>query len=136
MFIEIEELKTHCREAKLKRIIENDETIALAAIDMAIDFASSKLMKTYDTGAIFSATDCDRSPLLVKFIKDIAIWEIITLATPSIDYEDKKFRYQEAVNWLTAVYKGMPANLPRLMEEEKSVKSFSYHSNPPRKNYY
>ncbi|MGV4451020.1 hypothetical protein ACQ1RC_11875, partial [Ornithobacterium rhinotracheale] len=76
---------------------------------------------------IFSATDCDRSPLLFKFIKDIAIWEIITLATPSIDYEDKKFRYQEAVNWLTSVYKGMPANLPRLMEQEKGVKSFSYH---------
>ncbi len=134
-YIEIEELKTHAYDEEIKEIIRQDETIALAAIDMAQEFAESKLMKHYDIEAIFSQTGTERSPLLIKFIKDIAIWEIIGLSNPSIDYEDKKLRYQDAVNWLTAVYKGMPANFPR-KEEEVSSSSFAFKSNPKRVNRY
>ncbi|MRM86592.1 phage protein Gp36 family protein, partial [Riemerella anatipestifer] len=126
MYIEIEELKTHCHEEELKAIIQGDETIALACIDMAIEFASTKLMKDYDVNEIFAKTGNERSPLLVKIIKDIAVWEIIGLENPSVDYQDKKFRYEQAVNWLNAVYKGMPANLPKLEETEDKVKAFSY----------
>ncbi|AZZ57562.1 DUF1320 family protein [Riemerella anatipestifer] len=136
MYIEIEELKTHCHEEELKAIIQGDETIALACIDMAIEFASTKLMKDYDVNEIFAKTGNERSPLLVKIIKDIAVWEIIGLENPSVDYQDKKFRYEQAVNWLNAVYKGMPANLPKLEETEDKVKAFSYHSNQPRQNHY
>lgn len=137
MYIDIEELKTHCYEAELRAIIKDDETIALASIDMAVELATTKLMKDYNVTEIFSKTGSERSPLLVKVIKDIAIWELIGLANPSINYEDKKFRYEQAVNWLTAVYKGMPANLPKLDEtDSNSVKSFSYHSEPPRSNRY
>lgn len=135
MYITIEELKTHAYDEELQAIIREDETIALASIDMAEEFAESKLSKNYDTEAIFSKTGEDRSALLMGFIKDIAIWKLIGLSNPSIDYEDKKFRYTEAVNWLTAVYKGMPANFPKLPESDKSS-SFSLHSNPKRQNYY
>ncbi|MEE3725929.1 hypothetical protein V2H21_11255, partial [Riemerella anatipestifer] len=82
MYIEIEELKTHCHEEELKAIIQGDETIALACIDMAIEFASTKLMKDYDVNEIFAKTGNERSPLLVKIIKDIAVWEIIGLENP------------------------------------------------------
>ncbi len=134
-YITPEELKTHAYDEEIAEIIRQDETIALAAIDMAQEFAESKLMKHYDTKAIFEQTGSARSSLLVKFIKDIAIWEIIGLANPSIDYEDKKLRYQDAVAWLTAVYKGMPANFPR-KEEEESTASFAYKSDPKRINRY
>ncbi|WP_064969720.1 hypothetical protein, partial [Riemerella anatipestifer] len=110
--------------------------IALACIDMAIEFATTKLMKDYNVSEIFAKTGNERNPLLVKIIKDIAVWEIIGLSNPNIDYADKKFRYEQAVNWLNAVYKGMPANLPKLEETEDKVKSFSYHSNQPRQNHY
>lgn len=136
MYVKIDELKTHCYEVELKSIIQNDETIALTSLEVAEEMVKSKLMKDYDVAKIFSSEGDKRNALLVKFIKDIAMWELITLASPSIDYEDKKFRYQEAVGWLTAVYKGMPVNLPKLDESKKGVKSFSYHSQPPRKNYY
>ena len=137
-YLPISELKTLDRESEIEAIIEGDETIALACIDMAIEFATSKLMKHYDTAAIFAKTGQERNPLLLKIIKDIAIWELIGLANPSIDYEDKKFRYQQAVDWLTAVYKGMPASLPKIEEAPESDKasSFSYHSNPKRTNHY
>src|SRR5690625_512522 len=133
MYIEIEELRTHVREEELQEIIRNDETIALAALDAAIEFAKSKLMKHYDTRAIFNHKGSERSPLLVKFVKDIAIWEIIGLATPHIDYNDKKLRYDDAVAWLTAVYKGMPADFPG-KEETSSSSSCNLISNPKRQN--
>lgn len=135
-YITPEELKTHAYDEEIKAIIRDDETIALACIDMATEFAESKLAKTYDTEAIFSEKDDNRSPLLVKIIKDIAIWELIGLANPSIDYEDKKFRYQEAVAWLNAVYKGMAARLPKREAVEDKSDSFSFKSNPKRENRY
>lgn len=136
MYITPEELTTHAYDEEIKAIIREDETIALACIDMAIEYAESKLAKDYVTEEIFNKTGADRSPLLVKFIKDIAIWELIGLANPSIDYEDKKFRYQEAVNWLTAVYKGMPANFPRVPLLDGKGGSFTMVTNKKRENYY
>ncbi|MDO5106125.1 hypothetical protein [Capnocytophaga sp.] len=137
MFLEVTELKTHAYDYELQAIIQGDETIALASIDTAIEYAKSKLMKAYDVEAIFSTTGSDRNPLLLKIVKDIAVWELIGLANPSIDYTDKKYRYEQAVDWLTAVYKGMPANLPVKVEADTSnSKSFSLHSNPKRANYF
>ncbi len=136
MYLTPEELSTHAYDEEIQTIIRGDETIALACIDMAIEYAESKLSRHYVTEQIFDKTGADRSPLLLKFIKDIALWELIGLANPSIDYEDKKFRYQEAVNWLTAVYKGMPANFPKLPPLDGSGTSFSMHSNPKRENYF
>lgn len=134
-----EELKTHAKESEIELIIDGDETIALASIDIAIEFVKSKLLKQYDVDTIFAKRDDERNPLLLKIVKDIAIWELIGLANPSIDYEDKKFRYQEAKDWLKAVYKGMPTTLPVKPigeEDEKKTTSFTYHSNPKRINTY
>lgn len=136
MYLPIEELKTHAYDEEISAIIRDDETIAVACIDMAIEFATSKLMKHYKTDEIFSAEGNARNPLVLKIVKDIAIWELIGLANPSVDYNDKRYRYEQAVDWLTAVYKGMPANLPRIEEKTSENTSFQYHSNPPRTNHY
>ena len=133
-FLTPQELRTHAYDEEIKAIIRDDETIALACIDMAVEYAESKLMKDYDTKAIFAARGEDRSALLLQYIKDIAIWELIGLANPSIDYEDKKLRYKDATGWLTAVYKGMPATFPKKEDEKPS--SFAMISNKKRNNYY
>ena len=136
MYLKVEELKTHAYDEIINAIIREDETIAHASIDIAIEFATSKLMKHYNTDEIFSQEGNDRNPLVLKVVKDIAIWELIGLANPNINYSDKKFRYEEAVGWLTAVYKGMPANLPRVEEPTSENNSFKYFSNPPRRNHF
>ncbi|MCP1997290.1 DUF1320 domain-containing protein [Flavobacterium sp. HSC-61S13] len=136
MYLEIEELKTHAYDEEISAIIREDETIAHACIDIAIEFSSSKLMKHYKVDEVFSQQGKSRNPLVLKIVKDIAIWELIGLSNPSIDYPDKKFRYEQAVDWLTAVYKGMPANLPRLEDNSNQASSFSYHSNPKRSNHF
>lgn len=133
-----EEFKTHAYNSEIEAIINGEETIALAAIDIAIEFAKSKLAKQYDTDAIFATEGAERNALLLKVVKDIAIWELIGLANPSINYEDKKFRYEQSVDWLTGVYKGMPANLPKKSDNNDSSTgtSFSFHSNSKRTTHY
>lgn len=140
-YIEVSELYTKVKEVELKAIIEDNEAIAETAIETAIEFAEGKLGKYYDTDAIFAKIGTERSKLLVDFIKDIAIWKIIGLANPSIDYEDCKFRYQEAVGWFEAVYDGMKLskkNFPPIPEDadEQPAKIFSITSNPKRENRF
>lgn len=134
-YITVEELKTHAYSEEITAIIRGDESIALAAIDMAIEYVESKLLKYYDTELIFSKEGNERSKLLVGFIKDIALWNLIGLANPSIDYDDKEKRFNLADAWLKDVYKGMPTNLPKKAEDAKSS-SFSFKSNPKRENRY
>ncbi len=137
MYLTTEELKTHAYSEEITTIIRGDETIALASIDMAIEFVKSKLMRHYDVEAVFSAKGKERNPLVLNIVKDIALWNLIGLSNPSIDYEDKKFRYEQAVDWLTAV---MPTTLPKLEETEdddlSTGSSFSFHSNPKRTTHF
>lgn len=138
-YITVDELKTHAYDEELKEIIRDDESIALASLDMAIEYAETRLAKFYDTDIIFSKTGEDRSKLLVGFIKDIAVWYLIGLANVSIDYEDKKFRYTQADNWLKAVFKNQDMKLsqkdfPR--RDEKASVSFSGKFNDKRENRY
>ncbi|WP_407483709.1 hypothetical protein [Elizabethkingia anophelis] len=133
-YITPEELKTHAYNEQINAIIREDETIALACIDIAIEYAESKLSKDYDTEELFSKRGDARSDLLMQYLKDIAIWELIGLSNPSIDYKDKKYRYERAVSWLDDVYNGMPASFPRKKTNESS--SFKMTSNPKRQNYY
>lgn len=135
-YITPEELKTHAYDEEIAMIIREDETIALAAIDMAIEYAESKLLKQYDTDEIFSKIGSERSSLLVGFIKDIALWNLIGLATPNIDYSDKEKRFNIANAWLKDVYKGMPTNLPKKELQPDKSNSFSFKSNPKRENRY
>lgn len=133
-YITIEELKTHAYNEQISAIIREDEDIALISIDIGILYAEGKLSKDYDTEEEFSKTGSDRHQLLVKYIKDIAIWELIGLSSPSIDYSDKKYRYELAISWFDDVYNGMPVKLPRKKTNESS--SFKMTSNPKRQNYY
>ena len=137
-YLSLQELTTHAYDEELQSIIREDKTIAMAAIDAAMEMVRSKLMRHYDVDVIHAKVGADRNPLLLKITKDIAIWELIGLANPGIDYEDKKFRYQQAMDWLTAVYKGMPANLPILMVDDSKTggTSFALFSNPKRENHF
>lgn len=136
MYLLPNELHTHLYPEELEAVIREDKTIVLSAIDTAVEFAKSKLSKVYDVSAIFAAEGKERNPLLLNIVKDIAVWELMKLANPSVDYEKTKFRYQQAADWLTAVYKGMPADLPKLPEQPNKVRSFALHSNPKRSNYF
>ena len=51
----------------------------------------------YDTEAIFAATGNNRNPILLLYIKDIAVWHFINLANPNVEMQLRQDRYEKAV---------------------------------------
>lgn len=85
-FITAEELETHLYKENIDTISREDETILTAAVDAAIEEAYGYL-GAYDRKKIFEATGGQRNPLLLIFVKDIAVWHFINLCNAGCDLE-------------------------------------------------
>ena len=105
-FLTTQDLLTTIYEEELTAITRSNPTIAQSALDAAEEEVKSYLMKDYDTDIIFSKMLNARSALLVTVCKDIAVWRLIALSNPSIYYEDREKRYEQAIDWLKAVARG------------------------------
>jgi hypothetical protein len=85
-------------------------------LDTAISSAVAEALgylTGYDTAAIFDATGSDRNPILLLYIKDIAVWHYIQLSNPSVDMQLRLTRYEKAIDWLMRVQSGKTnPNLP------------------------
>jgi phage gp36-like protein len=85
-------------------------TLATEAIDTAIQEAKMFLTR-YDLVQIFgdpvantAATFSDAA--LTRYIKNMAVWYLLNLANPNINYDDAKARYEQAIDRLKAIQKG------------------------------
>lgn len=105
MFISNQELKTHLYGESVEAITDGDDTILTAAVDGAVVEAKGYLA-AFDRTAIFEATGSSRNPLLLIFIKDIAVWHFINLCNAGTDLKLRQDRYERAINWLKAIQKG------------------------------
>lgn len=134
-FLSKEELKTHLYDEQLGVVDRGDETVTTAAIDGAVAEAKGYLGK-YDQTAIFSATGSARHPLVLIFVKDMAVWHFINLSNPGIDYESRKDRYERAVAWLEGVQKGnITPDLP-IDQSTDQPGVIIYGSNPKRTQHF
>lgn len=115
-------------------ITGGDDTIVDAAIDGAVSEAKGYL-SDYDITAMFGATGNDRHPLLVTFVKDIAVWHLVVLSNYNADIELREKRYNRAIEWLKSVQKGLVVpDLPRPADD--SPKTILYGSNPKRTQHF
>lgn len=149
MFLEIDELRSVMYSYQLETIIENDNTIAVMAINSAVSEMKSYLNPSnqkqwndgrpmYDVNKIFSAQDGDRDALILELCKDIALYRICRLANVDIIHEHVKERYDRAIDWLEKVagLKGAPTLTPDLPtiesdgEAGSTKKPFRYGSRP------
>nr|DAS12018.1 MAG TPA: head to tail adaptor [Caudoviricetes sp.]DAT39269.1 MAG TPA: head to tail adaptor [Caudoviricetes sp.] len=105
MFLTTQELSTHLYQEQISVISRSDETLLTAAIDGAVAEAKSYL-GDYDCEHIFSREGADRHPLLLIFIKDMAVWHFICLCNAGTLLEFREKRYNDAKAWLSAVQKG------------------------------
>lgn len=134
------ELNSHLYSEIQTEISRNDAALMSQAIDAAIAEAEGYLSK-YDQDAIFNATGVTRHPLVLLYVKDIAVWHYIQLANPNVDMALRERRYVLATDWLTKVQKGMvvpkdlpvPAPDPDMPQENNEVR---YGSSRPRNNGY
>ena len=104
-FLTKTELKTVADLAIVDIITGLDDTIVSQIIAESIDVMSSYLSNYYDPAAIFTATGGDRNLMVMKHLKDIAIYEIYIRLTRDMN-EVAKMRYDEAMNWLEKMNTG------------------------------
>lgn len=136
MFLTPEELKTHLYGENVDEITRDDDTITESAVDGAISEAKGYL-GDYNTDTIFGATGLNRNALLLIFVKDIAVWHLINLSNPGIDFELRQKRYDAAIAWLKGVQKGIVTpDLPKNAISETNPGTISYGSNPKRTQHY
>lgn len=119
-------------------ISRGDATLLDSAISAAIEEASGYLT-AYDQAAIFAAVGNARNPILLLYVKDIAVWHYIQLCNPAIDLELRQDRYDRALKWLEKVQSGKTnPNLPypAVADDATANNYIKTGSNLKRNNYF
>lgn len=141
-FLNKDELKTVATEEVVNLITNKDDKIVIEIIEESIDLMKSYMYKYYDVKIIFDAIDNKRSKVVLKYLKDIVIYEIYTRRTHNIN-EVAKIRYDEAILWLEKISNGkITPNLPIKDDSKDNSNSgikgnfIRWGSNKPYKNIW
>lgn len=135
MYITPEEITTHLGAEQIEAISDGDTTMLQAAIDAAIVEAKSYL-SAFDVTAEFAKTGTARNPLLIIFIKDIAVWHFVNICNVNTSLELRQDRYERAVAWLKAVQKGeLTPDLAALPAADQTGTIIA-NSNQKRNNHF
>lgn len=105
MYLEPAEINSHLYGEVTDEISRGDVSLLTQAINAAIAEAKGYLT-AYDLVAIFAAAGDERNPILLLYIKDIAVWHYIQLANPAVEMDLRLQRYEFAVKWLDKVQRG------------------------------
>ena len=139
------DLTTHIYPEILTEITRNDGgTLATAAIDLAIEEVKLYLTR-YDLVQLFgdpiaNTAPTFSSPLLNNYVKIIAIWQLICLANPNINYEVFRARYEDTIATLKRIQLGTA--VPQFPYADKTGETappgdqIITFSNPPRQQHF
>ncbi len=104
-FLIKDELKTVATSQTIDNLTANDDTIITDIIDESVSLMKGKLSKYYDVDAIFNATGATRHKTILKYLKDIAIYEIYERHTREQNLVTKR-RRDEAMEELEKLNTG------------------------------
>ena len=128
--VTVSEIFTHLFPETVLAISDGDDRLLQMAIDAAVGEAKGYLHR-YDTEKIFAATGESRNPLLIYWIKDIAVWHYINIANPGVDWKVRELRYNAAIAWLKGVQSNkIIPDLPTV--ENENTTGWRIGSNPRR----
>ncbi len=99
-----------------------------------IAFIKSKIAERYDVNSIFETTGEDRHELLLKYLCDMIVFDLIrTNATRKVP-ADFMLRYTDAKKWFQDIRDGKesPYDLPVLTEASPSL----WHGSSRNDNFY
>jgi phage gp36-like protein len=136
-FLAEPDLLTAIYPEQLDAITREDDAAAQFAMDTAEEEMKGYLSPKYDVATIFGKVGAARNKLLVTFCRDIAVFHLINIANPGIDYPSKKDLYERAVRWCEQVQSGKinPPDL-ELDEEDETDNEILLTSNNRRNNHY
>ncbi len=138
------DLHTHIYDEQLDEITRDDGGIlAGKALDIAFDEVKAYLSR-FDLLALFGSSEQDVSAsvsdeFLKNLIKDIAVWQIIKLGNPSINYDHSRWCYEAALSTLEKIQAAgiTPQNWPLMAAASpQSDVTVQSSSTPLRNNYY
>jgi phage gp36-like protein len=137
MFLSNDELKTVLYAENILAVSGGDDTLVTAAIQGAIAEAKSHLSRFDKTALFDTPTGDQRNPLLLIFVKDIAVWHFLNLANPGTSLEFRRSRYNAAIQWLKDVNSGdADADFPLLPVADNGGGTIFYGSNPKGEKHY
>ncbi|MGB4134251.1 MAG: hypothetical protein BWY89_00046 [Bacteroidetes bacterium ADurb.BinA012] len=139
MYVTPQEINTHLYGEQLTAISGSSTEDLTRAIHAAIAEARGYLTAwnvDEELSKSPGANPDTRNPLLVIYIKDIAVWHYINKCNVDTSLELRRDRYGRAVDWLKEVQRGaVNPGLPAMPEAERTgVVIFS--SNPKRNNHF
>lgn len=115
-FITDEDYEVQARNEILKMLDGSIENSAFRTAErMAIDQIKNNLAGRYDLTEVFNKEDDERDMFIVMTVIDMALYHIWAKKAPRQIPEVRKDRYQDAIDWLTAVAEGKRlTDLPRV----------------------
>ena len=131
MLITATELKTVAPNEVVQAITDGDNHISEEIIKEAEQTIRAYLHHRYDTAAIFAATGPDRHPLVVRLLKEIAIYQIYIRRSRDGINEAIAHRYEYAMKQLKEIAAGVihPEGLPQAQSQQQS--SVFFHGGKP-----
>lgn len=136
MFITKEDFKRAIRLYEIDEITDGDDALVEASISTAIGEIKPYLFR-YDTEKIFGSAGPEREPLLVRFAVDIAVFELVSIARPDQDLENRRALYKRAIDWLKQVRDDdIPTGLPKKETESPPDATILSGSQKKRNNYF
>jgi len=136
-FLVKSDLNTVATTEVIDLITNMDDSIVDQIIVESIELIKTYLHRYYDVAAIFTAVDAARSGIILKYLKDIVIYEIYIRRTRDLN-EVAKLRYDEAMLWLDKVAAAkIDPDLPRAVavNEDGEVETSTFMKLGSRKTH-
>lgn len=137
MFITVNDLYSKIRASDLRQIVGDNDTIIPQAIVYAEGKVHSILAKKFDVEKLFEKTAEQREGIIVSACCDIAIYEIVSLALPNVDLEDRRVRALQAIEYIKEIANGEHfVSWPLLPKDKQEDSPVEYGGRPQRGNYF
>jgi phage gp36-like protein len=138
-----EELYTHVYYENMNDITRDNYDIVRTAIESAIDEAKSYLGR-FDLLKIFGNMETEPVHIdanLKSKVKDLTLWQLVTLGQTNIKIELARTKYEDAVRWFEKVSEhkinpGLPMPGDNADTGTNESGSIDWNSLPKRNNHY
>jgi hypothetical protein len=105
MLLTIDDLNTHLYPEIIETITRDEASLVQDAIDAA-ELEAISYLERFDTDELFNRTDNDRDKMLLLYLKDMTVWNLLALSNPDTDVDFREARYKNALNWLQKIQGG------------------------------
>lgn len=131
------DFNTHLYTEIINTISRDSDAVLETAIQASENEAKGYLGQ-YDIEELFNRTGANRDPVLLMYLKDMAVWHFIVVANPSVDIEYRRDRYKDAKDWLIRIQAGKvtPVGWNYANNATEPVSEIQVTSSPKRETHF